>query len=215
MPTGPSKEYYRSDGVKITHDPFAPGMADKYGRPGATDPDGFDPYADSVGPGIYGGGVLRDGAGSMVIGQQYQSHNPRPGPVYDGTGYSAMSKAISCGTEAVKQLLADHPELAHEVSTGGARPLHVCGMSQCGQHSTAVLLAHGADPRALDTYGYTPLHRMASNNLPEGARALLRGGAAADARATGSGETPLQVAEESRAHAVAAVLRAVIAGGSV
>jgi len=80
--------------VRITHDPFAPGMATRYGRPGDTDPDGFDPYADSVGPGIYGGGVLRDGSGRVAVGQQYQSHNPRPGPVYDGTGYSAMSKAI-------------------------------------------------------------------------------------------------------------------------
>lgn len=82
--------------VKITHDPFAPGLAGKYGRPGETDPDGFDPYADSVGPGIYGGNVLRDGNGRVVIGRQYQGHNPRPGPAYDGTGYTCMSKAIRC-----------------------------------------------------------------------------------------------------------------------
>jgi hypothetical protein len=30
-------------------------------------------------------------AGSIVIGQQYQNHNERPGPVYDRTGYSLMS----------------------------------------------------------------------------------------------------------------------------
>lgn len=35
-------EYYRHDGVKITHDPYAPGMAEKYGLPGSTDPEGFD-----------------------------------------------------------------------------------------------------------------------------------------------------------------------------
>ena len=34
-------EYYRSDGVHITHDPFAPGLAEKYGLPGETDPEGF------------------------------------------------------------------------------------------------------------------------------------------------------------------------------
>ena len=30
-------EHYRADGVKITHDPYAPGMAEKYGMPGKTD----------------------------------------------------------------------------------------------------------------------------------------------------------------------------------
>lgn len=72
-------------------------MAQKYGQPGATDPEGFDPYADTVGAGIYGGNVLRDANGEVAIGKQYQSHNPRPGPMYDGTGYSAMSKAVRCG----------------------------------------------------------------------------------------------------------------------
>jgi len=46
-----SSTYYRSDGVRIAHDPYAEGMADKYGRRGETDSDGFDPYADSVGAG--------------------------------------------------------------------------------------------------------------------------------------------------------------------
>ena len=35
--------YYRKDGVKITHDPYAPGMKEKYGAPGGTDNEGFDP----------------------------------------------------------------------------------------------------------------------------------------------------------------------------
>ena len=36
-----STECCRSDGVRITHDPFAPGLAEKYGLPGETDPEGF------------------------------------------------------------------------------------------------------------------------------------------------------------------------------
>ena len=32
--------YYRADGVRITHDPYARGMAEKYGAPGKTDADG-------------------------------------------------------------------------------------------------------------------------------------------------------------------------------
>ena len=30
-------EYYRADGVRITHDPYHPSMAEKYGLPGETD----------------------------------------------------------------------------------------------------------------------------------------------------------------------------------
>ena len=52
--------------VRITHDPYAPGMVEKYGRPGETDNEGFDPYADSVGPGIYGGVVRRDEDGQVA-----------------------------------------------------------------------------------------------------------------------------------------------------
>ncbi len=62
----------RPDGVAINYDPYAPGIAEKYGMPGKTDNEGFDPYRDSVGPGIYGGIVTRDEVGEIVIGRQYQ-----------------------------------------------------------------------------------------------------------------------------------------------
>ncbi|CAG9461291.1 unnamed protein product [Pedinophyceae sp. YPF-701] len=210
MAQGESREeYYRKDGVRITHDPYAPGMAEKYGLPGATDAEGFDPYADTVGPGIYGGNVKRDDKGEVVIGRQYQNHNKHPGPVYAGGGYTLMSKAIQAGPETVRQVLADFPELANEVTTGGASPLHMCGMSQRGQDSTQVLIDAGADINKKDTYGFTPLHRMASNNLPRGAEALLRAGAdpTEPTGAPYAGETPTDIARASRARAVLAVLQ--------
>ena len=50
----------------------------------------------------------------------------------------------------------------------------------------------------------TPLHRMASNNLPIGAKALLDAGA--DAQNAGTvGNTPMEMAEQSRARDVIAV----------
>lgn len=203
-------KYYRSDGVRITHDPYAPGMTEKYGKRGSTDPDGFDPYRDSVGAGIYGGRVKRGTDGKIVIGRQYQNHNPRPGPVYAGTGYTAVSNAISTGPERVQSLIDKvHPEdvglIVNEVMTGGAQPLHMCGMSRRGQESTALLISLGADIEALDTYGMTPLHRMASNNLAIGALALLEAGA--DPHNTGKIQaTPMQIARESEANEVLAVL---------
>jgi hypothetical protein len=198
--------YYRADGVRITHDPFAPGMVEKYGAAGETDSEGFDPYRDSVGPGIYGGVVKRDSSGVVVIGRQYQNHNPRPGPVYAGGGYTPINQALG-DDSSVAALLDKYPDLVNDVSTGGAQPLHMCGMSQTNALSSALLIARGGDIEALDTYGMTPLHRMASNNLAVGARALLDAGA--DPQFRGScGRTPLEVALGSDAKEVVAVLRA-------
>lgn len=194
-----SADHYRKDGVRIAHDPYAPGMAGKYGLPGQTDPEGFDPYADTVGPGIYGGSVERDSNGEVVIGQQYQNHNSRPGPVYDGKGYSLMSRAIHADPDKVKEILTDYPELKEEVSTGGARPLHICGMSQKGQLATQVLIDAKADIYAQDTYGYTALHRMASNNLAVGGEALVRAGQDPNQKMKGADSTPIEIARRSRA----------------
>ncbi len=48
-----------------------------------------------------------------------------------------MAQAIHKGPEAVRQLLAAGAD-PNEVMTGGARPLHTCGMSRSGQLSTQV-----------------------------------------------------------------------------
>ena len=192
------KNYYRADGVRITHDPYHPHMIEKYGAPGQTDNEGFDPYRDSVGPGIYGGRVKRDPVDlSVVIGKQYQNHNPRPGPVYLGGGYAPVVEALS-DVSKLKNLLDKFPDLANDVTTGGAQPLHMCGMSRLKQESVATLVNAGADLEALDTYGMTPLHRMASNNLPIAGELLIRAGA--DPNNGGLiGETPLSVAQGSHA----------------
>lgn len=198
-------EYFRQDGVRITHDPYAPGMAEKYGRPGETDNEGFDPYADTVGPGIYGGIVQRDQAGQVVIGEQYQNHNPNPGPVYAGGGYTPMARALG-DSSALERLLQKYPDLVNDISTGGAQPLHNCGMSRAGERSVKMLIEHGADIEALDSYGFTPLARMASNNLAIGAKALLDAGADPDNRGA-VGQTPMQIAQGSAARDVISVLK--------
>jgi len=197
---------YRADGVRITHDPYAPGMAEKYGAPGATDSEGFDPYADTVGPGIYGGRVQRDGSGMVVIGRQYQNHNPRPGPVYAGGGYTPVNEALR-DVSRLEGLLDKFPDLVNDVSTGGATPLHMCGMGGAKHLAAEVLVRRGGDIEALDTYGFTPLHRMASNNLAEAAQVLLQAGADPTNKG-GCGQSPEAVARSSDARAVLRVLQA-------
>jgi hypothetical protein len=152
-----------------------------------------------VGPGIYGGTVERDTEGNIVIGEQYQNHNDHPGPVYDGRGYSLMSRAIHAGPEKVAQILKDYPELCEELSTGGARPLHMCGMSRNGQLSTQSLIDAKSDIYAQDTYGYTALHRMASNNLEVGGEAIVRAGHDPNMEMEGADSTPIEIAKRSRA----------------
>ena len=68
-----------------------------------------------------------------------------------------------------------------------------------------LLIAHGGDIEAEDSYGYRPLHRMASNNLAVGAAALLSAGADVNARA--SGLSPMQIAQHSAAVDVVRALK--------
>ena len=202
-----SREYYRSDGVKITHDPYSPEMAEKYGLPGKTDREGFDPYADTVGPGIYGGIVIRDRNGSIIVGEQYQNHNPNPGPVYAGGGYTPTIQKLQSGNlDELESWFLKYPDLVNEISTGGATPLHMCGMSKVAERATGVLIEKGADIEAFDTYGYKAIHRMASNNLSFGLEFLLRAGADPASR-TSRGESPLDIAKSSRATNVISILQ--------
>ena len=147
--------------------------------------EGLDAESDSVGPGIYGGRVVCDEqTGAVVIGKQFEEHNALPGPVYAGGGYTVLNAAIRVGDVDEVRLLQEQPVLCDEVSTGGATPLHVCGMSRPGQRCTALIAQArqttargGLDVDAIDTWGYTALQRMATNNLAQGAQALLEAGA--------------------------------------
>lgn len=79
-------------------------------------------------------------------------------------------------------------------------------MSRDNQHATSYLIARGGDIEAVDTYGYTPLGRMASNNLAIGASALLSAGADPQGEHISS-EGPVAIALASEAHEVLSVLR--------
>ncbi|KAL7496981.1 hypothetical protein ACHAWT_008405 [Skeletonema menzelii] len=181
------------------NDPYAQGVAEAYGLVGSKGIDGFDEASDSVGPGIYGGSVQRDANGDILIGTQYENHNHVPGPLYDGNGYSLMGRAIHIGKDKVNELLENYPQLLEEISTGGARPLHICGMSERGQHCTQTLIDAGADIFALDTYNYNALHRMASNDLEIGAEALVKAGLDPNSKDDAADSTPIDIAKRQRA----------------
>merc|ERR1712113_1024659 len=74
------------------------------------------------------------------------------------------------GLEALFQSLPDETQrkkLANLVMTGGARPLHMCGMGRGGDTSELihVLVKYGADVNAKDNYEYTAIDRLSSNSV--------------------------------------------------
>ena len=168
--------------------------------------DGLDEEADGVGPGIYGGRVVRDASGAVVIGQQFEDYNPIPGPVYAGGGYGPLAEAVRAGAVDDATLLLDgDPTLADEVLTGAASPLHLCGMTpRAGDAVARLLIARGAEVDARDSWGYTPLQRAATNNCVDAARALVEAGASIGAGSglDGDGESAEELAKRLRSYDV-------------
>ena len=166
---------------------------------------GWNLPMDVVGAGVYGGIVKRDAEGVIVIGDEWPENNRAPpahnpvhatGPYLDysrltaeNRGYTSIANVIMSGNAlALEKLLesatAEHKhKLANLVMTGGARPLHMCGMSRGGDSSPLirVLIAAGADVNAKDNYELTPMDRLASNSVA-GNKLLLKHGAVPGSR---------------------------------
>lgn len=163
---------------------------------------GWSPDLDIVGPGVYGGPIKRETSGSIAIGDEWPennrgglAHNPvhATGPYLDfskyeasvqagNDGYTEVANAVLTGTAVALQNFFDGiwcpirtQKTANLVMTGGARPLHMCGMGQVAEVAAKiqVLIDQGADVNAQDNYDMTPLDRFASNAVPE-ALALLQ-----------------------------------------
>jgi hypothetical protein len=154
---------------------------------------GWNLPIDVVGSGVYGGIVKRDDDGRVLIGDEWPEDNVAPpahnpvhsrGPYLDFSKYTSSNRGyskIACviqesrgqaasSLEALFQGIpeaADRKKLANLVMTGGARPLHMCGMGRGGDTSQLieVLIKHGADVNAKDNYEYTPMDRLSSNNV--------------------------------------------------
>jgi hypothetical protein len=154
---------------------------------------GWNLPMDVVGAGVYGGIVKRDSRGKIIIGDEWPENNVGPpahnpvhskGPYLDfskftsaNRGYAKIATVIQSSRggdskemEALFQQLASDSErkkLANLVMTGGARPLHMCGMGRGGDTSELIkiLIKYGADVNAKDNYEYTPMDRLSSNSV--------------------------------------------------
>lgn len=151
---------------------------------------GWNLPIDVVGAGVYGGIAKRNSEGTVVVGDEWPEDNRAPpahnpvhttGPYLDfsqltdtNRGYSYIAKVIMSGhADKLEAMLSsagtddEKRKLANLVMTGGARPLHMCGMSRGGDasHLIRVLLAAGADVNAKDNYEMTPIDRLSSNSV--------------------------------------------------
>lgn len=172
---------------------------------------GWNLPIDVVGAGVYGGVVKRDGSGKITVGDEWPEDNQAPpahNPVYStgpyldfskfspsSRGYTGIASIIIRGSarelEALLASVASEEQrkrLSNVVMTGGARPLHMCGMSRGGDASDMirVLVQHGADVNAKDNYDMTPMDRLASNSVA--GNALLRGHGAVSGRKLPKGQ---------------------------
>lgn len=164
---------------------------------------GWNLPMDVVGAGVYGGIVKRDANGKIIVGDEWPENNIAPpahnpvhstGPYLDfskltstNRGYSKIARIIqqsrgqgAAELEALFLSIAEDSErkkLANLVMTGGARPLHMCGMGRGGDTSQLiqVLIKYGAEVNAKDNYEYTAMDRLSSNNV-EGNQVLQRHG---------------------------------------
>jgi hypothetical protein len=77
----------------------------------------------------------------------------------DATRLEALLKAAGGDEESSK--------LANLVMTGGARPLHMCGMGRGKDRSEMIkiLISYRADVNAKDNYEMTPMERLSSNQV--------------------------------------------------
>jgi len=180
---------------------------------------GWNLPMDVVGAGVYGGIVKRNTVGAVVVGDEWPENNASPpahnpihstGPYLDfskytpeNRGYTHIARVIMSGkADELEALLLsvsskdERGKLANLVMTGGARPLHMCGMSRGGDASKLVktLLDHGADVNAKDNYELTALDRLASNAV-SGRKVLRDHGALSGERDSGLPGVPTWTSE--------------------
>merc|ERR1719245_2219012 len=145
---------------------------------------------DVVGAGVYGGFVKRDDMGKIIRGDEWPENNFKPpahnpvhstGPYLDydkftkeNRGYTQIARLIQYrGAQELDEFISqlenesERKKLANLVMTGGARPLHMCGMGRGGDtpELIQVLLKYGADVNAKDNYEYTAMDRLSSNSV--------------------------------------------------
>lgn len=146
--------------------------------------------------------LLAATAASLAAAQQ-QLPEIKPAEVTQGN--QKVHDVAKTGTGAeLKAMLAKEPALLNVKNVRGSTPLHLAAINPDAT-AIEVLLAAGADVKAVDEEGFTPLHMAAFHRQSDYALLLLEAGADVEAK-TVHGRTPLSMAEKARADETSGVI---------
>jgi len=125
------------------------------------------PSANSFSPDGFPVVALAAFLGQLEIVQYLAAHGADiNAPATNGSGYNALTGAVTSGHVAVVQWLLDHGANANYRYSAGYSPLLTAAAN--GRVDIAkLLLAHGADPHATTNDGKTPLSLAIERNHPE------------------------------------------------
>ena len=103
---------------------------------------------------------------------------------FTGDGWTALHLGAGFGTPEAADLLLQHGAQVDAISRNAQRnqPLHAAVALSRNAETIRLLLAHGADPNAIQVGGFTPLFSAASANRRDLAELLIENGARAGHR---------------------------------
>ncbi|HEY3624891.1 MAG TPA: ankyrin repeat domain-containing protein [Terracidiphilus sp.] len=154
-------------------------------------------------------GVLLDVFEAAAVGdvlriEDLLAADPATAHSYSGDGWTPLHLAAGFGTPQSVDVLLQHGAQVDAVSRNPQRnqPLHAALALGRNTETVRLLLAHGADPNALQVGGFTPLFSAATANRRDLAEMLIESGAHALHRSD-LGKTAADFARE-RGHAALA-----------
>ena len=121
---------------------------------------------------------------AMVTGTEPLTADPGAAHAFTGDGWTALHLGAGFGTPEVADLLLQHGAQVDAISRNAQRnqPLHAAVALSRNAETIRLLLAHGADPNAVQVGGFTPLFSAATANRRDLAELLIENGARADHR---------------------------------
>jgi ankyrin repeat protein len=130
------------------------------------------------------GGALLDIFEASAVGDVLRLEDiltADPGAVhaFSGDGWTALHLAAAFGTPQAVDMLMQHGAQVDVVSTNPQRnqPLHAVVSLGRDPETVRLLLAHGADPNAVQAGGFTALFSAAAANRPDLCEMLVQAGA--------------------------------------
>jgi ankyrin repeat protein len=134
-------------------------------------------------------GVLLDIFEAAAVGdvlrlEDILAADPGSSHSFSGDGWTALHLGAGFGTPEATDMLLQHGAQVDAISRNAQRnqPLHAAVALARNAETVRLLLAHGADPNAIQVGGFTPLFSAATANRRDLAEMLIENGARVDHR---------------------------------